>query len=164
MFTNLATLWEQNVTRFLTESNDKVTIHYKPTRTGSNVRYDEFNNESTDPANPTNIGVTEDPANTIDVYGKVHLDLYGASIGGAEEDQQIEIGKFSQSDALVTCLLSDVQTSAAGEPIRTSFHTSTYVVVDKDKQRYEVDAIKTRGMSGSFLVEVFMTLTNKKDL
>ena len=164
MFTNLAALWEENVTRFLTESNDKVTIHYKPTRTGSNVRYDEFYNESTDPANPTSIGVTEDPTDTLDVYGKVHLDLYGATVGGAEIDQQIEIGKFSQSDALVTCLLSGVQTSTVDEPIRTSFHTSTYVVIDKDKQRYKVDAIKTRGMAGSFLVDVFLTLTNKKDL
>lgn len=164
MLDSLATLWQTNVNRFYTESNDKVTIYYKPTRTGSNVRYDEFHNESTDPANPSSIGVTEDPADTEIVYGKVHLDLYGASIGGAEADQQIEIGKFSQSDALITCLLSAVQTSAADEPIRTKFHTSTYVIVDKDKQRYKVDGIKTRGMAGSYLVDVFVSLTNKKDL
>ena len=164
MIDSLASLWETNVNRFYTDSNDKVTIHYKPTRTGSNVRYDEFYNESTNPADPTNIGVTETETNTVDVYGRVHLDLYGASIGGAEADQQIEIGKFSKSDILVTCLLNAVQTSAAGEPIRTSFHNSTYVVVDKDKQRYKVDGIITRGMGDSYLVDVYMSLTNKKDL
>jgi len=164
MIDSLASLWESNVNRFYTDSNDKVTIYYKPTRTGSIVRFDEFYNESTNPANPSNIGVTETETNTVEAYGKVHLDLYGASIGGAEADQQIEIGKFSQSDALVTCLLSGVKTSAASEPIRTSFHSATYVVIDKDKQRYKVDGIKTRGMAGSYLVDVFLSLTNKKDL
>jgi len=164
MLSSLSTLWQSNVNRFITDSDDLVTIHYKPTRTGSDVRYDAYYNESTNPASPTNIGITEDPTSVVEVRGKTHLDLYGATVGGAETDQQIEIGRFSQSDALFTCLLSSVQTSQAGEPIRTSFHTSTYVVVDKDKQRYMVDAIKTRGMAGSYLVDVFLTLTNKKDL
>lgn len=164
MYESLAIEWQNNVTRLLEESNDKVTIHYKPTRTGSNVRYDEFYEESTDPANPDNIGITEDPTNVVEVFGKTHLDLYGVSLGGAETDDQIEIGKFAQSDALFTCLLSGVLTSAAEDPIRTSFHTATYVVVDKDKQRYKIDGIRTRGMAGSFLVDVFLQLTNKGDL
>ena len=164
MLASLATLWEQNIDRFLTDSNDKVTIHYKPTRAGSNVRFDEFYQESTNPATPSNIGVTETSADTVSVYGKTHLDLYGASLGGAEADQQIEIGKFSQSDVLFTCLLSGVLTSAVGDPIKTSFDAATYVVVDKDKRRYQVDGIKTRGMGTSFLVDGFLTLTNKKDL
>jgi hypothetical protein len=164
MFTQLTEMWEDRITAFLTESDDTVTIHYQPTRSGSNVRFDSFHGESTDPADPSSIGVTETPTDTFQVrYGKTHLDLYGSSVGGAEIDQGLEIGKFSQSDVLYTCLLSQVKTSSDGEPIKTRFHNCAYVQVDKDKNYYKVDAIKTRGLGDAFLVDVFLTFTNRRD-
>jgi hypothetical protein len=38
-----------------------------------------------------------------------------------------------------------------------------YIVVDKDKKKYSVEAVKMRGMGATpFVVDVFLKLTNKE--
>jgi hypothetical protein len=162
----LASLWQNQVTSFLAVSADSVVVHYMPVRTGSDVTFDEFFQEGADPADPTDFSnITETTPDPVTITGKTHLDLYGASIGTGEGEQQLQVGRFPEADILFTCLLSDVQTSM--NPILTVFDNDTdavkYIVVDKDKKRYDIEAVKMRGMGATpFVVDVFMRLTNKE--
>ena len=162
----LASLWEEQVTDFLIVSNDSVTVHYKPVRTGEDETFDTFFQEGTDPSDPTDFSnIVETTPDSVTVTGKVHLDLYGASIGSGESDQQLQIGTFPESDALFTCLVSDVQTGA--DPLETIFDniddTVKYIVVAKDGKRYDVETVKPRGMGATaHVVDVFLRLTNKE--
>ncbi|MHA1952334.1 MAG: hypothetical protein ACW96U_00090 [Candidatus Heimdallarchaeaceae archaeon] len=165
----LAALWENKVSDFLEVSNDSVTIHYKPVRSGTDPTFDDFFQEGVDPSDPTNfsVNITETTPSSVTVTGKVHLDLYGASIGSGEGEQQLQIGRFSESDALFTCLLSDTKTSTDPDPIRTVFDDETdvvkYIVVAKDNKRYDIEAVRLRGMGATpFVVDVFLKITNKE--
>lgn len=164
----LAVMWEDKQTDFLAVSDDAVVIHYKPVRTGTDPTFDGHFQEGTDPSDPTDFSnITETTPSPITVSGKVHLDLYGSSIGAGEGEQQLQIGKFPEADGLFTCLLSDVQTSTNPDPILTVFDndndTVKYIVVDKDKKRYDVEAVKHRGMGATpFVTDVFLKLTNKE--
>lgn len=162
MAMDISALWEEHVSKFLEDSNDIVKIHYKPVRSGVSTRFDSLYQEGTDPANPNIIGVSESVSEPQSVSGKVHLDLYGASIGNEEGNKQLYIGRFSEYDALFSCLLSAVKTSASGFPITTKFDDANYVVVNKDGRVYDVAAVKTRGMGAvPFIVDVFLKASNK---
>jgi hypothetical protein len=164
----LAAMWESQVSAFLTVSADPVTVYYKPVRTGTDVTFDSFNQEGTDPADPTNFdNVVETTPTPVTVIGKAHLDMHGAAIGSGEGDEQLQIGKFPESDALFTCLLSSVKTSTDPDPILTVFDNDDdavdYIVVDKDKKKYSIEAVKMRGMGATpFVVDVFLKLTNRE--
>lgn len=164
----LAELWEDQVTDFLAVSADSVVVHYKPVRTGEDVTFDEFFQEGTDPSDPTDFSnIVETTPDTVTVTGKVHLDLYGASIGSGEGEAQLQIGKFPEADALFTCLASVVKTSTDPAPLETIFDniddTVKYIIVAKDGKRYDIEAVKPRGMGSTpFVVDVFLKLTNKE--
>jgi hypothetical protein len=161
----LAAVWEEWQTDFLEESADVVTINYRPVRSGTDVTYDSFFNESTDPSDPTGIeNIVEITPAPETVSGKMHLDLYGLSISSGEGDQQLDIGRFTESDALFSCLLSDVKTSTDSNPITTKFDNAYIVVPEKDGGRYEVIAVKARGMATAYVVDVYLKKTNKEDL
>ncbi len=53
---NLASLWENRQSAFLTQSADSLTVYYKPERTGEVAVFDSFFQEGTNPADPTSIG------------------------------------------------------------------------------------------------------------
>jgi len=162
MALQISTVWEDIVSKFIEDSNDVVKIHYKPIRSGSSTKFDSFFQEGIDPAFPKSIEVSEEILTPQIVSGKVHLDLYGASIGRGEGEQQLYIGRFPESDALFSCLLSDVKISEDGLPIKTKFDDASYVVVNKDGRVYEVIAIKTRGMGATpLIVDVFLKFSNK---
>ena len=164
----LASLWEAQQTKFFLDSADPVTVYYKPVRTGTDVTFDSFNQEGTDPADPTSFSnITENTPDPVTVSGKTHLDMHGAAVGAGEGDQQLQIGKFPESDALFTCLLSAVKTSTDPNPILTIFDNDDnavdYIIVDKDKKKYDVEAVKPRGMGATpFVVDVFLKLTNRE--
>jgi len=164
----LASLWESTQTNFLAVSADPVTIYYKPVRSGTDVTFDSFNQEGTDPADPTSFSnISEDTPDPVTVTGKTHLDLHGSSIGTGEGNEQLGIGQFPESDAWFVCLLSDVKTSTDPDPVLTVFDNDDdavdYIVVDKDKKKYAIEAVKMRGMGATpFLVDVFLKLTNKE--
>jgi hypothetical protein len=161
----LAALWEEQQSDFLEVSGDSITINYKPVRTGTDPTFDNFFQESTDPSDPSGFeNITETTATPEVVTGKMHLDLYGLAISSDESDQQLGIGRFAESDALFTCLLSDVQTSTGTDQIKTKFHDALYVIPEKDGIRYDVIAIKSRGMAAAFVVDVFLKKTNKEAL
>jgi hypothetical protein len=164
----LAAIWETKVSSFLLISADSVTIHYMPVRTGTDVTFDGYFQEGTDPSDPTDFSnIVETTPDPVTVTGKTHLDLYGASIGAGEAGAQLQIGQFPEADALFTCLLSDVKTSTDPDPILTVFDndvdTVKYIVIDKNKKRYDIEAVKMRGVGATpFLVDVFMQFTNKE--
>lgn len=160
MALTIASIWERNVQKFLTDSNDLITVYYKPVRVTNSVKFDAFFQESSNPADPTNTGVDEvTPANAT-ARGKLHMDLYGTSLGFAENEQQLQIGRFGQYDALFSCVLSTVQTQA--DPLKTIFDDADYIITSKDNKRYNIDAIKYRGMSESlYICDVFLKATNK---
>ena len=164
----MASLWNDFVTDFYDVSGDSVTIHYMPVRTGTDVTFDDFFQEGTDPSDPTGFSnITETTPEAVTVTGKVHLDMHGASVGSDEGEQQLQIGKFPESDALFTCLASDVKTSTDPAPLTTYFDDSTdavkYIIVAKDGKRYDVEAVKARGMGATaFVIDVFLKLTNKE--
>lgn len=165
----LAAKWEQKIYDFLVVSADSITVYYKPERTGQDATFDTFFQEGTDPADPTDFSnIVETTADPVTVTrGKTHLDMYGNSIGGSEGEQQLDIGKFPESDAWFQCLLSDVKTSTDPDPIETIFDnfddTVKYVVVAKDGKRYDIVAVKLRGMGASpYVVDVFLKRTNKE--
>lgn len=162
MFDELVQHWQNNVLSFLTESADSVTISYYPERAGTSETYDSFFNESTDPSDPNTVSgddLTETTPDDVSLTGKVHLDLYGSSIGGSEEIQTTGIGIFDQSDALFTCLLASAALGDGSN--RTYFTGCHYVTVAKDSERYEVVAEKRRGMGDAYLLDVFLKKTNK---
>ena len=164
----LASMWETKVSSFLLISADSVTVHYMPVRTGTDVTFDGYFQEGANPADPTDFSnITKNTPDSVTVTGKIHLDLYGASIGTGEGEAQLQIGQFPESDALFTCLLSDVKTSTDPDPVLTIFDNDTdtvkYIVVAKDKKRYEIEAVKHRGMGSiPFVTDVFLKLTNKE--
>jgi hypothetical protein len=165
----LAAKWEQKIYDFLIVSADSITVHYKPIRTGTDVTFDTFFQESTDPSDPADFNnITETTPSPVTVSrGKTHLDLHGSSIGGGEGEQQLDIGKFPESDAWYQCLLEDVKVSTDPDPIATVFDnfddTVKYVVVAKDGKRYDIVAVKLRGMGATpYVVDVFLKLTNKE--
>jgi len=158
----LASIWEEQQTEFLSDSGDIVTINYKPVRSESDPTFDGFFQEGTDPSDPTSFSnIVETAPDPEGVTGKVHLDLHGASISPGEGEQQLPVGRFAESDAWFVCLLSDVKISTDPDPIKTKFHNAWYVMVDKDGEKYEVKAIKSRGMGAAFVVDVFLKKTNK---
>lgn len=164
----LASLWQNQVTSFLAVSADIIVVHYMPVRTGTDVTFDEFFQEGTDPSDPTDFSnITENTPDSVTVTGKTHLDMHGASIGAGEGEQQLQIGQFPEADVLFTCLLSDVQTSTNPDPILTVFDNDTdavkYIIVAKDGKRYDIEAVKHRGMGAlPFVTDVFLKLTNKE--
>lgn len=164
----LAQLWEDKQTDFLAVSADTVVVHYKPVRTGTDPTFDSYNQEGTDPSDPHSFSnITEDTPTPVTVSGKTHLDMHGSAIGAGEGEQQLQIGKFPESDAYFICLLSVVKTSTDPDPITTVFDNDDdavkYIVVGKDNKRYDIEAIKMRGMGATpFLVDVFLKLTNKE--
>jgi len=70
----LASLWETTQTNFLADSDDSVTVHYKPERTGNSAFFDDFFQEGTDAASPTEIG-TGTAANILSFDGNDYMVL-----------------------------------------------------------------------------------------
>jgi len=156
---NSVTAWKTTIASLLAYYNDKVTIHYKPVRSGTSNSFDSFFNEAVDSTDPDNVGVAETTPASVDIYGKFHTDLYSKFISSNNDDMQIQIGTFEQSDAVFTCLYSDaVKDTSDGS---TYFDDANYIYSDKDKTRYEIISIKKRGLTDIFLVDVFLKKTNK---
>jgi len=152
-------VWKDKISSLLSYYNDSIVIYYKPVRSGTAPTYDAFFNEAVDSTDPDDVGVTETTPSSVTVNGKFHIDLYNKFVSGANDDQQISIGIFEQSDAVFTCLYSDVVIDQIiGE---TYFNNALYIHSNKDKGRYEIVAVKKRGFTDVYLVDVFLKKTNK---
>ena len=160
MSNQLVSLWEDSQTRFLADANDDVTIYYKDVRAGQSSTFDEYFQESSDSSDPSTFTVTSAAPTPVTVYGKTHLDLYGASVSGSEDIQHTAVGKKMEADALFTCLMSDALETES--PFKTIFDDAFYITVGKHyDEKYEVVGIKPRGLGNPFVCDVFLKLTNK---
>ena len=155
-------------TALATVGQDVASIKNAGTMGGSFVQDTAGNRADLYTGSDNTESLSETTPDTVTVSnGKTHLDLQGTTMGSTESDQQIDIGKFSDADALFTCLLSSIQISTNPDPIVTLFDDDVdsvkYVVVTKDGKRYDIQGVRPRGMGSTpFVVDVFLKITNKE--
>lgn len=161
MIQNITNIYKTAVDAFLTASNDKITVNFLAVVTGSNVKYDAHFGESTNSTDVDDIGLTPAvPAPQI-VYGKIHLDTAGLSLSGSEEDANLPIGKFKNSDAVFTCAASGVLIDTDDTGKGTIFDKADYIEVDEDQKKYKVIGTVPSGLGRMVYINVMLRRTNE---
>jgi len=161
MIKNLEAIHKNAVDNFLSASNDKVTVYFHDVVAGSDVKYDSFFKESTNSTDVDDIGLTPSAADPQIVRGKIHLDTAGSSLSGQEVNENMPVGKFSNSDAVFTCAASGVLNDADDKSKGTVFDKAKYVLVDEDGQKYKVIGTVPSGLGRMNYINVFLRRTNE---
>ena len=87
--------------------------------------------------------------------------MAGSSLSGQEVNENMPVGKFSNSDAVFTCVASGVLNDADDKSKGTVFDKAKYVLVDEDGQKYKVIGTVPSGLGRMNYINVFLRRTNE---
>ena len=143
---------------YLEESDDTVTIYFKPARSDDDEGYDAFFGEAMSSVDPDLITADETPVTPVSITGKMHYDIAGTTLSGDEGIDPITVGKFINSDAMFMCKTSDAMT---GTSISSGLYfDNAHYVLDENNTRYSVDGRIFAGLGGTHRVQIFLRKTN----
>lgn len=154
-FSGLQNKWIQIQDDLISFHNNVITIHYETKYSGTSTSFDDFFNESLDPKTPKVIsGVTEINKPSVTITGMV---IYNGGFSDKQVDRT-SIGYFENSDAIITCKITDCIVSGSN-----IFLGSKYITILDDTERYIFDRMSKDGLGKPYVYNIGIRRTNVGD-